>query len=570
MLFHEELFTRSQCTCCQQEITGVGIECVECHNGNLRLCCECFTLGAEVGQHKADHKYRFFDSGSLVLGFKPNNAKESSATQDAETEKSPIWSAREEIRLLDAIEQYGFGNWQDISKHIETKTPAEAKTEYVNRYVVGTLGELTWPSNIPNEVNRSICNSQIQKPVDHTVPCDDGPLSPSLTQRLPPLEITPDEMLQLVYMPNRDDYEKEYDNEAEKLVSQLSFTAEDEEVEIGLKLALVDMYARRLRERARRKRMIRDYQLVSKFFKKDKTRSNGSSLDPLGTKESFKGQFAAYEKNLQEKLRPFAQFHNSREFEHLIRNLVKEKEMKHRLTELYKYRSNGIRRLDDCSEFERIKGLAAAKKQSLETISENQEGRSGTKKVPSVENSAAPLLVRQLQQALPSSSPKAKSTTLSSIVNDVSVGASPSAARNLTPQQFSKDESNLKSFMELNELGHASLPQDLEDPKKAETRTQPYNESSSLLKEKLKASDDQFTVDIIPSADLLTDKELQLCMRTNIYPAQFLTIKTALLLARKPKTDNQPNVELKEIPCPPNIHTSDWEYMVTFFKKNYY
>ncbi|CAL8126352.1 unnamed protein product [Orchesella dallaii] len=373
MLFHEELFTRSQCTCCQQEITGVGIECVECHNGNLRLCCECFTLGAEVGQHKADHKYRFFDSGSLVLGFKPNNAKESSATQDAETEKSPIWSAREEIRLLDAIEQYGFGNWQDISKHIETKTPAEAKTEYVNRYVVGTLGELTWPSNIPNEVNRSICNSQIQKPVDHTVPCDDGPLSPSLTQRLPPLEITPDEMLQLVYMPNRDDYEKEYDNEAEKLVSQLSFTAEDEEVEIGLKLALVDMYARRLRERARRKRMIRDYQLVSKFFKKDKTRSNGSSLDPLGTKESFKGQFAAYEKNLQEKLRPFAQFHNSREFEHLIRNLVKEKEMKHRLTELYKYRSNGIRRLDDCSEFERIKGLAAAKKQSLETISENQE-----------------------------------------------------------------------------------------------------------------------------------------------------------------------------------------------------
>lgn len=27
------------------------------------------------------------------------------------------------MRLLDAIEQFGFGNWEDISKHIETRTP---------------------------------------------------------------------------------------------------------------------------------------------------------------------------------------------------------------------------------------------------------------------------------------------------------------------------------------------------------------------------------------------------------------------------------------------------------------
>lgn len=33
------------------------------------------------------------------------------------------WTAREHLRLLDAIEQFGFGNWEDISKHIETRTP---------------------------------------------------------------------------------------------------------------------------------------------------------------------------------------------------------------------------------------------------------------------------------------------------------------------------------------------------------------------------------------------------------------------------------------------------------------
>ena len=35
---------------------------------------------------------------------------------------------------------------------------------------------------------------------------------------------------------------------------------------MALKLAQVDMYTRRLRERARRKRVARDFQLVSQYF----------------------------------------------------------------------------------------------------------------------------------------------------------------------------------------------------------------------------------------------------------------------------------------------------------------
>lgn len=68
-------------------------------------------------------------------------------------------------------------------------------------------------------------------------------------------------------MPHRDDFEREYDNDAEQLVSCLSVSpTTDSEIEIALKLAQVDKYTRRLRERARRKRVVRDYQLVSKFF----------------------------------------------------------------------------------------------------------------------------------------------------------------------------------------------------------------------------------------------------------------------------------------------------------------
>lgn len=55
--------------------------------------------------------------------------------------------------------------------------------------------------------------------------------------------------------------------EAEGLISQLSLDPDkDSEMEISLKLAIIDMYTRRLRERARRKRIVRDYQLVAKYF----------------------------------------------------------------------------------------------------------------------------------------------------------------------------------------------------------------------------------------------------------------------------------------------------------------
>lgn len=60
---------------------------------------------------------------------------------------------------------------------------------------------------------------------------------------------------------------QDYNHEAESLVSSLFLNpTEDDDLDIALKLAQVDMYTNNLRERARRKRVVRDYQLVSAFF----------------------------------------------------------------------------------------------------------------------------------------------------------------------------------------------------------------------------------------------------------------------------------------------------------------
>ncbi|XP_032593664.1 transcriptional adapter 2B isoform X2 [Drosophila grimshawi] len=311
-----DLFTKYNCTNCQDDIQGIRVHCAECEN--FDLCLQCFATGAEIGAHQNNHAYQFMDTGTAILSvFRGKGA----------------WTAREEIRLLDAIEQYGFGNWEDISKHIETKSAEDAKEEYVNKFVNGTIGKKTWEP------------AQTQRPtlVDHTED-DTGPLGANALARLPPLEISSEEALQLGYMPNRDSFEREYDPTAEQLISTITFSSDDVEVDVMLKLAHVDIYMRRLRERARRKRMVRDYQLVSNFF-----RNRNYALHPGLSKE---------QKEFRDRFRVFAQFYSSNEYERLLGSLEREKELRIRQSELYRYRYNGITKIDDCRHFEQHAAMA--------------------------------------------------------------------------------------------------------------------------------------------------------------------------------------------------------------------
>ncbi|XP_052855994.1 transcriptional adapter 2B isoform X1 [Drosophila gunungcola] len=306
-----DLFTKYNCTNCQDDIQGIRVHCAECEN--FDLCLQCFAAGAEIGAHQNNHAYQFMDTGTSILSvFRGKGA----------------WTAREEIRLLDAIEQYGFGNWEDISKHIETKSAEDAKEEYVNKFVNGTIGRATWTP------------AQTQRPrlIDHTGDDDAGPLGTNALATLPPLDINSDEAMQLGYMPNRDSFEREYDPTAEQLISNISLNSEDTEVDVMLKLAHVDIYTRRLRERARRKRMVRDYQLVSNFF-----RNRNYALHQGLTKE---------QREFRDRFRVYAQFYTCNEYERLMGSLEREKELRIRQAELYRYRYNGLTKIKDCIHFE--------------------------------------------------------------------------------------------------------------------------------------------------------------------------------------------------------------------------
>jgi transcriptional adapter 2-alpha len=62
-------------------------------------------MAAEIGEHKKDHNYYIKSTLSFPL---------------FDSEK--LWTFKEELLLLQFIEQYGFGNWQEISKHLPNRS----------------------------------------------------------------------------------------------------------------------------------------------------------------------------------------------------------------------------------------------------------------------------------------------------------------------------------------------------------------------------------------------------------------------------------------------------------------
>ena len=161
-------------------------------------------------------------------------------------------------------------------RYVETKGPSECRDAVNNMFVKGPIGSMTY-----KETERG-------NATDHTNP---SKTSFTSTKPAPNTNLTLHELIVLGHMPARGDFEVEFENEGETLVSGIHAASgsgsrvesEDEEVKVkmyvvdndfllsfqletGLKLAQVEMYQNKLKERERRKQVARDFDLVETFF----------------------------------------------------------------------------------------------------------------------------------------------------------------------------------------------------------------------------------------------------------------------------------------------------------------
>uniref|UniRef100_A0AAQ4PXH6 Transcriptional adaptor 2A n=1 Tax=Gasterosteus aculeatus aculeatus TaxID=481459 RepID=A0AAQ4PXH6_GASAC len=117
--FGNDPFDKPPCKGCSSSLSEPYIKCAECGPSPFLLCLQCFTRGFEYKQHESDHKYEIMTSDFPVL--------------------EPGWTALEEMALLEAVMDCGFGNWQDVAYQMRTKTKEECESHYMKNFIHNPL-----------------------------------------------------------------------------------------------------------------------------------------------------------------------------------------------------------------------------------------------------------------------------------------------------------------------------------------------------------------------------------------------------------------------------------------------
>lgn len=305
------------CHSCRISLEPPWLRCAVCHPA-LNLCTSCFCCGVEFGQHESDHAYTV-----VKFDFPLYEAS---------------WTAAEEIQLLEAVQEYGLGNWSAISAKMRVKSAEECESHYFRCYVDNPQVPLP---EFPDPENNNKGAPIIFK-------LSDNPPRPPENSTLW------SEMAG--YSAARADFNDEYDNFIEIEIGEIDFLDEDSDSEAegsdgsasgmdslessetkkilcALKIAVIDVYRNCLLERQRRKKIIRDYGLINI------RKLHGIFRRRYGPNLSF------------DFFRPFMHLFPPMTFDKYLESLLYEKRLKSDITRLLEYRTNGITKLHAVKQF---------------------------------------------------------------------------------------------------------------------------------------------------------------------------------------------------------------------------
>lgn len=296
------------CDYCQKDISNcLRISCAVCPE--FDLCVECFSVGVELKGHKNDHDFRIIDNMHFPF-------------------LSDDWGADEELLLLEGLEINGYGNWEDVAEHITTKTKREVEEHYMKYYRTTPA----WPLLDLTKVLSSRADVMRLNGLPYRADAPRADSSSSTSKKSNPKfqpshPVRPD-LSNL--MPFRGEFEIEWDNDAEMPIKDLEVDSRDTQDEKDIKVKLFQLYNLRVEEREEKRRFVLERGLhdVKRISAQDKKRQ----------KE---------EKDLYAKTRKFATLLTQAEWDDYVKNILAEKLLRAKISELQNLRTNGVRTLAD-------------------------------------------------------------------------------------------------------------------------------------------------------------------------------------------------------------------------------
>jgi transcriptional adapter 2-alpha len=324
------------CSYCQKDISSVvRIKCATCLG--VDLCVECFSVGAEPFPHHARHAYHVIDDLSFPL-----------LTLD--------WGADEELLLLEGVEIFGLSNWTDVSEHVGTKSKSQCQQHYVEQYVKSPCAPLPDMKKVLGKGHKKLTEEdqvelkkkQKQKSKlkeenetggrEEAENKENAEVEISLLQQLSkPGEIRAEGNISEMtgYNVKRNEFDPEYDIEAELPLAEMEFRELDTEEDRLLKIRMIEIYNERLSERQRRKNFILERGLLN-----------------VKKQQMFEKKRTQYERDLHGSLRVFMRYLSQSEYDVLLEGLAAENRIRMRIAELKEYRRNGITTLQEGDNYD--------------------------------------------------------------------------------------------------------------------------------------------------------------------------------------------------------------------------
>jgi len=336
------------CNYCHKDVTEeVRVKCAVCVD--FELCVECASVGAEATPHKAAHPYRVVDNLRFPLF-------------------ADDWRADEELLLLEAIEAYGLGNWTEVAEHVGTKSKAMCRTHYFAVYVnvptaplpdLANMGRPA-PAQAPGGGEEAAHHAPTASPASHNDVNFNANAaamsartfqSPAAAASAVESKVGGNSSDITGYHAKRNEFDPEYDNEAELPLADMDFGPSDTPEEVALKSRMLVIYNERLLERARRKQFILERGLLNVKRLQAQERKR--------TKE---------EREIHSRFSVFARFHSQAEQDALVEGLVQEQRLRQRIDQLKEYRRNGIHTLQEAEAFELEKRQREAERSRLRAL----------------------------------------------------------------------------------------------------------------------------------------------------------------------------------------------------------
>ncbi|KAL1319580.1 hypothetical protein AAHE18_15G288100 [Arachis hypogaea] len=386
------------CNYCNKDISRmIRIKCAVCQD--FDLCIECFSVGAEVTPHKSNHPYMIMVASISASMFTVKRY--------------------EEMLLLEGIEMYGFGNWNEVAEYVGTKSKSQCIDHYNAIYmnspcfplpdlshVMGknkeellemakghevkkecpataklTLkeepplseginseesnrAEVTNPTSMLTSVCGKTYSSTIKKASNVSQNADGVKMEEyqsdrSIGEKKPKLsgKVEPSVTELSGYSFKREEFEVEYDNDAEQVLADMEFKDIDTESEREMKLHVLRIYSRRLDERKRRKNFILERNLLYP--------------DP------FEKSLSPEEVEICQRYKVFTRFHSKEEHMELLKNIIEEHRLIKRIQDLQEAHTAGYQTSTEAYKF-----IEQKKKEAERVVKENNHIGVGAKILP--------------------------------------------------------------------------------------------------------------------------------------------------------------------------------------------